>query len=748
MSEIKNKSKEEVIASCEQYMPEDKVAMIKKACAFAERAHEGQKRKSGEPFFIHPTQVASILADLQMDPDTVATGFLHDVVEDTGITLDDIEYFFSKTIATLVDGVTKLGKVKYRSKEEQLAENHQKLLLAMANDLRVIVVKLADRLHNMRTLKWHRPEKQVSFSEETLDIYAPLADRLGMSQIKWELEDTCLRYINPEAYYQIVHLMNSKREEREAYIDATIDVLNKYVKPIIDGEYDIYGRPKHIYSIYKKMHQQKKTFDEIYDLLAIRVLVPSVKDCYAVLGIVHTSWKPLPGRFKDYIAMPKANGYQSLHTTVLGEHGQPVEIQIRTFDMHEVAEYGVAAHWAYKKGVTDKVETDDLDKQLEWFHQIEDLQDDSDDATQFVESVKEDIFKDKVYVFTPKGDVSELPSGASPLDFAYQIHTEVGHSTVGAKVNGKIVPLNYGLHTGDIVEILTSKNSAGPSRDWVNFVVTNRAKNKIKRHFKLLDRDENIERGREAVIKTVKEMDFSFNELFNKDMQAKCLERFNFSSIDDLFAAVGFGELSASAVANKITENERKRRDKEEHQSKLEDFLQEEEERKNNGQSNRGGKSERMAVRHNDGIVVEGEDNVLFRLAHCCNPIPGDDIIGFITMGRGVTIHRQDCQNIQNMNEVQAQRLIEVYWEDAATHNNSYAVEIMIDGFDRNGFLNDILQVITPLVTNISNVNGNVDHKTNNLKVRIRIVIQSLDQLEKIIDRIKNVPDVYDVERV
>ncbi|WP_195852249.1 RelA/SpoT family protein [Aerococcus urinae] len=748
MSEIKNKSKEEVIASCEQYMPEDKVAMIKKACAFAERAHEGQKRKSGEPFFIHPTQVASILADLQMDPDTVATGFLHDVVEDTGITLDDIEYFFSKTIATLVDGVTKLGKVKYRSKEEQLAENHQKLLLAMANDLRVIVVKLADRLHNMRTLKWHRPEKQVSISEETLDIYAPLADRLGMSQIKWELEDTCLRYINPEAYYQIVHLMNSKREEREAYIDATIDVLNKYVKPIIDGEYDIYGRPKHIYSIYKKMHQQKKTFDEIYDLLAIRVLVPSVKDCYAVLGIVHTSWKPLPGRFKDYIAMPKANGYQSLHTTVLGEHGQPVEIQIRTFDMHEVAEYGVAAHWAYKKGVTDKVETDDLDKQLEWFHQIEDLQDDSDDATQFVESVKEDIFKDKVYVFTSKGDVSELPSGASPLDFAYQIHTEVGHSTVGAKVNGKIVPLNYGLHTGDIVEILTSKNSAGPSRDWVNFVVTNRAKNKIKRHFKLLDRDENIERGREAVIKTVKEMDFSFNELFNKDMQAKCLERFNFSSIDDLFAAVGFGELSASAVANKITENERKRRDKEEHQSKLEDFLQEEEERKNNGQSNRGGKSERMAVRHNDGIVVEGEDNVLFRLAHCCNPIPGDDIIGFITMGRGVTIHRQDCQNIQNMNEVQAQRLIEVYWEDAATHNNSYAVEIMIDGFDRNGFLNDILQVITPLVTNISNVNGNVDHKTNNLKVRIRIVIQSLDQLEKIIDRIKNVPDVYDVERV
>ncbi|WP_195852420.1 RelA/SpoT family protein [Aerococcus mictus] len=748
MSEIKNKSKEEVIASCEQYMPEDKVAMIKKACAFAERAHEGQKRKSGEPFFIHPTQVASILADLQMDPDTVATGFLHDVVEDTGITLDDIEYFFSKTIATLVDGVTKLGKVKYRSKEEQLAENHQKLLLAMANDLRVIVVKLADRLHNMRTLKWHRPEKQVSISEETLDIYAPLADRLGMSQIKWELEDTCLRYINPEAYYQIVHLMNSKREEREAYIDATIDVLNKYVKPIIDGEYDIYGRPKHIYSIYKKMHQQKKTFDEIYDLLAIRVLVPSVKDCYAVLGIVHTSWKPLPGRFKDYIAMPKANGYQSLHTTVLGEHGQPVEIQIRTFDMHEVAEYGVAAHWAYKKGVTDKVETDDLDKKLEWFHQIEDLQDDSDDATQFVESVKEDIFKDKVYVFTPKGDVSELPSGASPLDFAYQIHTEVGHSTVGAKVNGKIVPLNYGLHTGDIVEILTSKNSAGPSRDWVNFVVTNRAKNKIKRHFKLLDRDENIERGREAVIKTVKEMDFSFNELFNKDMQAKCLERFNFSSIDDLFAAVGFGELSASAVANKITENERKRRDKEEHQSKLEDFLQEEEERKNNGQSSRGGKSERMAVRHNDGIVVEGEDNVLFRLAHCCNPIPGDDIIGFITMGRGVTIHRQDCQNIQNMNEVQSQRLIEVYWEDAATHNNSYAVEIMIDGFDRNGFLNDILQVITPLVTNISNVNGNVDHKTNNLKVRIRIVIQSLDQLEKIIDRIKNVPDVYDVERV
>lgn len=746
MTELKNKSKEDVIKQCRTYMPEDKVALIEKAANFAERAHEGQWRKSGEPYFIHPTQVAAILSDLHMDPDTVATGFLHDVVEDTGISLDDIAYFFSDTIATLVDGVTKLGKVKYRSKEEQLAENHQKLLLAMANDLRVIVVKLADRLHNMRTLKWHRPEKQVSISQETLDIYAPLADRLGMSQIKWELEDTCLHFINPKAYYQIVHLMNTKREKREAYIAVTIKDLRKYVDPLIDGEYEIYGRPKHLYSIYRKMHDQKKDFEEIYDLLAIRVVVPTIKDCYAVLGAAHTNWKPLPGRFKDYIAMPKANGYQSLHTTVLGEYGQPVEIQIRTFEMHQVAEYGVAAHWAYKKGVTDKIETDELDKQLQWFHQIEDLQDDADDATHFVESVKEDFFKNNVYVFTPRGEVNELPAGATPLDFAYQIHTEVGNKTVGAKVNSKIVPLNHRLKTGDIVEVLTSKNSTGPSRDWVNFVVTNRAKNKIRRHFKLLDRDENIERGRRAVLEAVSHLDCQFSELFNKEMQAECLNRFNFSSVEDMFAAVGFGELSASAIANKITEKVRKLRAKEEHEAKLEDFLAEEEERQATGKPS---KIKRMAIQHHDGVLVEGNNNVLFRLAHCCNPLPGDEIIGFITMGRGVTVHRRDCMNLREMNEEQKQRFLEVYWEETSPSASraSYTVEIVIEGYDRNGLLTDVLQVVTPLVSKISNVNGNVNHKTNHLKVRIRIEIQSLDQLEKIMDRIKNVPDVYEVKR-
>ncbi|OFK19362.1 GTP pyrophosphokinase [Aerococcus sp. HMSC072A12] len=738
MSEKQNYTKEEVLDLCKSYMPEDKLAFVAKAADFAERAHRDQVRKSGEPYFTHPTQVASILAELHMDPDTVATGFLHDVVEDTGISLDDIAYFFSDTVATLVDGVTKLGKLKYRSQEQQQAENHQKMLLAMANDLRVIMVKLADRLHNMRTLKWHKSEKQVSISRETLEIYVPLADRLGMSQIKWELEDTCLRYINPEAYYQIVHLMNTKRDERENYINETIAKLQGQMEGVIAEPFEIYGRPKHIYSIYRKMKKQKKDFSEIYDLLAIRVLVDTVKDCYAVLGVVHTNWKPLPNRFKDYIAMPKANMYQSLHTTVLGDKGVPVEIQIRTYQMHEVAEYGVAAHWAYKKGVTGEVEKDELDDQIAWFKQIQDLQDDSVDAENFVESVKEDIFKDKVYVFTPQGDVQELPSGAGPLDFAYQIHTEVGNKTIGAKVNSKIVPLNYQLENGDIVEILTSKNSAGPSRDWVKLVATNRAKNKIKRFFKLLDREENLEKGRQAVEDAVNESGFAFKELYTKTKQADLLERFNFSSLDDLFAAVGFGELSASAVANRLTEKARAKRREELHKKNLEEVIHDEEEKE---------RKPAMTVRHNDGVFVEGADNLLFRLAHCCTPVPGDDIVGYITKGRGISVHRHDCKNVDLDDEL-SDRLIEVEWENTQPDADiSFEVELVIEAFERSGLLNEIIQVVSPLTKSISNINGNVDHKTNMAKIRIRLAIQNIDQLDKIIDKVKDIPDIYVVER-
>ena len=454
----------EVIDLCRTYMNEKSIEFVEKALEFATQAHQEQRRLSGEAYIIHPIQVAGILAKMRLDPDTVATGFLHDVVEDTDYTLQDITDHFSEAVAFLVDGVTKLGKIKFQSKEEQLAENHRKMLLAMAKDIRVVMVKLADRLHNMRTLKFQKPHKQLEKSQEALDIYAPLAERIGMSAIKWELEDIALRYINPAAYYDIVHKMDAKRDEREAYIQVVIqDILSSVQELNIEAE--VYGRPKHLYSIYRKMVDQNKEFDDIYDLLAVRVLVDSIKDCYGVLGLIHTKWKPMPGRFKDYIAMPKSNMYQSIHTTVIGPQGKPVEVQIRTHFMHEVAEYGLAAHWAYKEGKAgDREPVDNIQKQLKWFRDLVDYQDDADDASQFMEFIKEDVFKDQVYIFTPRGDVFELPAGSGPIDFAYHIHTEIGNKTIGAKVNGNIVPLNYILKNGDIVEILTNPNSNGPSR--------------------------------------------------------------------------------------------------------------------------------------------------------------------------------------------------------------------------------------------------------------------------------------------
>ena len=748
MPNKKNYTKAEVLALCASYMSEAKVDYVQKAADFAERAHIEQIRKSGEPYFVHPVQVAGILAELKMDPDTVITGFLHDVVEDTGISLDDIAYFFSPTIATLVDGVTKLGKFKYKSHEEQLAENHRKMLLAMANDLRVIMVKLADRLHNMRTLKWHKPEKQVIISTETLEIYAPLADRLGINQIKWELEDTALRYMDPESYYSIVQLVDSKRDERAEFIQTTIDELESQVEGAITGKFEIYGRPKHIYSIYRKMKDQGKEFDQIFDLQAIRVLVESVRDCYAVLGIVHTNWKPLPGRFKDYIAVPKANMYQSIHTTVVGKQPSPVEVQIRTYEMHEVAEYGVAAHWAYKMGNHEKVEASPLDAQLDWFNQIAELQDESKDATDFMESVKEDIFQDNVYVFTPTGDVTELPAGSYPLDFAYSIHSEVGNKTIGAKVNGKIEPLNYQLKNGDIVEILTSPNSAGPSRDWVNLVKTSRARNRIKRFFKLQDRDQAVEQGRHALEETLDNLGFKLKDVYKKEDISKTLDRFNFSTEEDLFAAIGFGELSSTAVANRLTERERRLRAAEKNRESVEETLKESGEQKKLSKTQKQSSHvRRKASKSSSGVIVEGLDSLLVRLAHCCNPVPGDDIVGYITKGRGVSVHRRDCKNVQ-VPEDQQDRLIPVEWEDANKNvDNQYEVEIVVEGEDRSGFLNEVLQIITPIAGSVTNINGNVNHDDNSVKVRLRFVIQNVNQLDKVIDRVKNIPDVYTVTR-
>ena len=736
MSKNKTYTADDVLAMCKEYMNETHIKFIEKAIYFATFAHKEQIRKSGEAYIVHPIQVAGILAELKLDPDTIATGFLHDVVEDTGFSIDDIEYEFGKDVAFLVEGVTKLGKIKYKSHAEQQAENHRKMLLAMANDLRVIMVKLADRLHNLRTLKFHKPEKQRMIAEETLEIYAPLAHRLGMNKIKWELEDTSLRYLNPQQYYRIVHLMNSKRDEREEYIHTTIENIKEATKDL-DIEAVIYGRPKHIYSIYRKMKDQKKQFSEIYDLLAIRVLVDSIKDCYAVLGAIHTKWKPMPGRFKDYIAIPKANMYQSIHTTVIGPGGRPVEIQIRTFEMHQVAEYGVAAHWAYKEGNKEKVTNDPLQKQLDWFKDLIELQNETKDAKDFMNSVKEDIFGDKVYVFTPKGDVSELPLGSGPLDFAYNIHTEVGNKTVGAKVNNKIVPLNYQLKTGDIVEVLTSANSFGPSRDWINLVFTTRAKNKIKRFFKLQDRDENIIKGRELLEKQITELGFNFKDFMTKQGMKDIAARFNFGTEEDLFAAIGFGEISYQTVANKMTEKARR---------EIEDQKVVETAFEKTTPQGLKKESQKMKIRHEGGVVIEGVDNLLIRLSRCCNPVPGDDIVGYITKGRGISVHRKDCPNVQ-VAENEQSRIIEVDWEDTANTSQKYDTELVVEGYNRNGLLNEVLNVINSTTKSLNSVNGKVDaNKMATISVNIGIL--NTQQLDFIVDKIKQIPDVYSVRRV
>jgi len=718
---------QEVIDICASYMNEKNTNYVKKALDFATMAHEGQVRLSGEEYINHPIQVAGILAQLQMDPDTVATGFLHDVVEDTEYTLKDITNEFSETVALLVDGVTKLGKFKFQSKEEALAENHRKMLLAMAKDIRIVMVELADRLHNMRTLKYQKESKQIEKSLEAIEIYAPLADRIGMNLIKWELEDIALRYINPSEYYRIVRLMDSKRDEREKYIQEAIVDINDAVEEL-EITAEVYGRPKHIYSIYRKMVDQNKDFDNIYDLLAIRVLVSTIKDCYAVLGAIHTKWKPMPGRFKDYIAMPKANMYQSIHTTVIGPYGKPIEIQIRTFQMHEVAEYGVAAHWAYKEGKTEKVNTqDNIQKQLNWFRDLVELQDEAQDASEFMNFVKEDIFKDQVYIFTPKGDVYELPNGSGPIDFAYHIHSEIGNKTIGAKINGNIAPLNYKLKNGDIVEILTNPSSNGPSRDWLSFTQTSKARNRIKRFFKLKDRDQNSERGQQLIEKELKESNNSIKLITKKQNEKNLLERFNFNSLTDLYAAVGLGELSVSTVLNFLG------------------ILPEREPEKIPTQ-NESHQAKRSRTVHESGVVVEGVDNLMIRLSRCCSPVPGDEIVGYITRGRGISVHRADCANLQNEPDLK-QRTIHVEWDTGDELSTEYETELSITGFDRTGLINDVLHVVNHTVKNLRNVNGKVDANSTAVVV-IKVAISNVNQLENLMTKLKNIPDVYEVSRV
>ncbi|GMB07507.1 GTP pyrophosphokinase [Thermolongibacillus altinsuensis] len=721
---------EQVIEKASRYLSKNDVEFIVRAYEFAEKAHRDQYRKSGEPYIIHPIQVAGILVDLEMDPVTIAAGFLHDVVEDTHVTKEDLVNEFGEEVAMLVDGVTKLGKIKYKSHEEQQAENHRKMFVAMAQDIRVILIKLADRLHNMRTLKHLPLEKQRRIANETLEIFAPLAHRLGISKIKWELEDTALRYLNPQQYYRIVNLMKKKRAEREQYLEEVIQEVRERLSEVgIQAE--ISGRPKHIYSIYRKMALQNKQFNEIYDLLAVRIIVESIKDCYAVLGIIHTCWKPMPGRFKDYIAMPKPNMYQSLHTTVIGPKGEPLEVQIRTFEMHQIAEFGIAAHWAYKEGKT--VKPNSFEEKLSWFREILEWQNDTNNAEEFMETLKMDLFSDMVFVFTPKGDVIELPAGSVPIDFAYRIHSEIGNKTIGAKVNGKMVPLDYQLKTGDIVEILTSNHSYGPSQDWLKLAQTSHAKNKIRQFFKKQRREENVEKGKELVEKEIRNMNFDVKEVLTAENVKRVAEKFNFMNEEDMYAAVGYNGITAAQVAHRLTEKWRKQRNLEEQEKKLAEALKE-------------AKTISSAKKRDYGVCVEGVDNLLIRLSRCCNPVPGDEIIGFITKGRGVSVHRIDCPNV--LTDDAKERLIPVQWESGTNCQREYTVDIEITGYDRRGLLNEVLQAVNEAKTNISAVSGRTDHRNKIATIHMSIFIHNVSHLQKVVDRIKQIPDIYSVRRI
>lgn len=728
---------EDLIQSIRKYHPSDDISLVEKAYKLAADSHKDQKRKSGEPYIIHPLCVAIILADLELDKETIVAGILHDVVEDTSMTLEEVEKEFGAEVALLVDGVTKLTQISWSmDKVEIQAENLRKMFLAMAKDIRVILIKLADRLHNMRTLQYMKPEKQKEKARETMDIYAPIAHRLGISKIKVELDDLSLKYLEPEVYYDLSEKITLRKDAREAFVKGIVDEVSAHVKEAgIEARVD--GRVKHFFSIYKKMRNQNKTLDQIYDLFAVRIIVDTVKDCYAALGVIHEFYKPIPGRFKDYIAMPKPNMYQSLHTTLIGNTGQPFEIQIRTYEMHRTAEYGIAAHWKYKESGSGKVAAGDEAAKLSWLRQILEWQRDADDSKEFLNMVKGDLdlFSDSVYCFTPTGDVKNLPSGSTPIDFAYSIHSAVGNKMVGARVNGRLVPIDYVIQTGDRIEIITSQNSKGPSRDWLNLVKSTQARNKINQWFKTELKEDNIQKGREMIDRYCKAKGINYGEINKPEFQEKVMNRYAFKDWESVLASIGHGGLKEGQVINKMLEERKKKEKKEVTDKNILDGIEE-----------MSSKAPEMK-KSKSGITVKGIHDVAVRFSRCCSPVPGDEIVGFVTRGRGVSIHRTDCINVINLPESERVRLIDAEWQSTEEDSKErYSTEIQIYANNRIGMFVDISKVFTERQIDITSMNVRTS-KQGKATIIMTFDIHGIEELNRLTDKLRQIEGVLDIER-
>jgi GTP pyrophosphokinase len=722
---------ENIINQIESYNPNADVSVVAKAYNYAEMAHSNaQTRFSGERYFIHPYNVALILADLHVDVQTIAAGLLHDVVEDTGITYDDIKREFGEEIANMVDGVTKLSKVKYRNKEERQAESLRKMIIAMSKDIRVVIIKLADRLHNIRTLEYMPKEKQYQKAMETIEIYAPIANRLGIASIKWELEDLSLKYIDHEGYEDLLEKVQQKSEQRKDYISRIISVMQENLHEA-GIEADIKGRPKSLYSIYKKMYFKNRAFEQIYDLIAVRIIVDSIKDCYGALGTMHTLWKPIPGRFKDYIAMPKPNMYQSLHTTVIGPAGEPFEIQIRTLDMHRTAEYGIAAHWKYKEGIDEQT---NYEEKLNWLRQMLEWQQETNDPAEFMETLKIDLYADEVFVFTPKGEVVNIPTGSTPIDFAYRVHSAVGNKCVGAKVNGRIVPIDTKLKTGDQIEILTSQSSAGPSRDWLKIAASSQAKSKIRKFFKERDKDFNVEKGKELVEREVKKQGYQVSDLLKDDWLKFVADKYSMFTANNLYAAVGNGGITENQIVNRL-----KLLYMEKNKDKIE--LEKIENLEKNSSLM---KSPSRIEKHASGVIIKGIDNVKVRFSKCCSPVPGDAIVGYITRGRGVSVHRADCTNIHDLTDSEDQRFIEVEWDYGK--QATFVSELQIKALDRPRLLQDLTALYAEAKLNAVSLNLRIT-KDKIAIVDIGFEINETKQIEDLMKKIKKLDGVLEVYR-